>query len=379
MASVRKRTWATAAGEKKTAWVVDYVDQQKKPHMKTFPTRRAAIAWRAEVQVAVARGTHTPERKSVTVAETAQLWLEHVAAEGKEPATLRGYDILVRLHIVPTLGAAKLAHLSTPMLEAWRDDLVATRSRYRASKVLTVLKSILKEAKRRGLVAQNLAAEVEIRLDSRDAAPIEAGVHFPSKDDVRRLLTILGGAHWQAKRPLFVTAIFTGMRASELRALTWSAVNFAAETVTVRERADEKNIVGKPKSKAGNRAIPMSPTLLNTLREWKLRCPRTERGLVFPSEAGTIQFLSNIAARDWHPLQKEAGLVRENGQGRYGFHKLRHFAASLWIELGFSPKRLQTMLGHSTIKMTYDTYGHLFPSPEDDRARLARGEVGLVS
>jgi integrase len=60
-------------------------------------------------------------------------------------------------------------------------------------------------------------------------------------------------------------------------------------------------------------------------------------------------------------------------------HALPHFAASLWIELGFSPKRLQALLGHSSINMTFDRYGHLFPSAEDDHERFARGEVGLVA
>ena len=61
----------------------------------------------------------------------------------------------------------------------------------------------------------------------------------------------------------------------------------------------------------------------------------------------------------------------------FGFRALRHFAASLRIELGFTPKRLQALLGHSSIKMTFDRYGHLFPSGGDDHERFARGEIGL--
>ena len=119
--------------------------------------------------------------------------------------------------------------------------------------------------------------------------------------------------------------------------------------------------------------------VLNTLREWKLVCPKGELDLVFPNMLGKVQPLSNIAHRVWRPLQRQAGLVDAGGEPLFNFHALRHFAASLWIELGFSPKRLQALLGHSSVQMTFDRYGHLFPSAEDDHERFARGEVGLVA
>ena len=69
---------------------------------------------------------------------------------------------------------------------------------------------------------------------------------------------------------------------------------------------------------------------------------------------------------------------REKTGPRYGLHALRHFFASWLIEQGFSPKKLQCLLGHSSIAMTFDTYGHLFPSPEDDQAKFAAGELALL-
>jgi len=58
-------------------------------------------------------------------------------------------------------------------------------------------------------------------------------------------------------------------------------------------------------------------------------------------------------------------------------HALRHFFASWAIEQGFTPKRLQALLGHSSIQMTFDRYGHLFPSLEDDHAKFAAGELQI--
>jgi integrase len=379
MATVRKRVRVTAKGEEKAVWVADYFDQHHKRHLKTFGTKKAAQAWLVECQGEVARGVHTPERQSVNVHEAAQLWLKRCRVEGIERSTLRGYDAIIRLHIGPTLGAAKLAQLSTPLLEGWRDRLVHSLARGRAQKVLGTLKTILAEAQRRGLVAQNVAQPVKIETKSRDRSKIEIGIDVPGKAEVQKILGAIGEPRWAQHRALIVTAIFTGMRASELRGLPWSAVDFEKRTITVRQRADEYGTIGMPKSAAGQRTIPMSPTIFNTLLEWRLRCPKGALDLVFPNRVGKVEPLSNIAQRVWRPVQMAAGLVDGDGVPLFNFHTLRHFAASLWIELGFSPKRLQTLLGHSSIQMTFDRYGHLFASPEDDHERFARGEIGLVA
>jgi integrase len=327
------------------------------------------------------RGVHTPERASITVMEAARLWLERGTAESLEKGTMRGYEAIVRLHIGPTLGAAKLAQLSTPMLEGWRDRLLkgsahrASVSRNRARKSLACLKSILAEAQRRGLLAHNPAQPVGIKIQKRHEEKVEVGVHIPDKPDIQRILAAVSGHH----RPLIVTAVFTGMRASELRGLAWDAVDFDKKTITVRQRADEWGAISSPKSAAGRRSIPMSPTVINTLREWQLACPKGELNLVFPNTVGKVEPLSNIAQRMWRPLQVRTGLVDEKGEPRFNFHTLRHFAASQWIALGFTPKKLQTLLGHSSVQMTFDRYGHLFPSQEDDHAKFAKSEIGLVA
>jgi integrase len=264
-----------------------------------------------QTQGEVARGVHTPERQSVDVAEAAKLWLERGKAEALERSTLNGYD--VRLYIAPTLGAQKLAQLSTPLLEGWRDRLVGKISRALARKVLGALKAVLSDAQRRGLVAQNVALPVRIDNKKRDRKKIEIGADIPGKADIQKLLTALAEPRWRRHRPFFVTAIFTGMRASELRGLPWSAVDFDKKTITVRQRADEWGTIGMPKSAAGQREIPISPTVFNTLREWRLACPKSAQDLVFPNTVGKVQPLQNITHRVWHPLQKVAGLVDEKG------------------------------------------------------------------
>jgi integrase len=87
-----------------------------------------------------------------------------------------------------------------------------------------------------------------------------------------------------------------------------------------------------------------------------------------------VQTHGNIVARGWEPLQRALGLVDERSRPRYRLHSLRHFFASWGIGMGFAPKRLQTLLGHSSIQMTFDTYGHWLGSIDDDHAKFAAGE-----
>jgi integrase len=129
------------------------------------------------------------------------------------------------------------------------------------------------------------------------------------------------------------------------------------------------------------------------LKKWKLRCPPSALGLVFPSQAGTPIFHANLALGFQEPLQVRAGLctpkilngkAQVNGKGEpvmvglFSLHDFRHAAASLWIEQRVAPKRVQTWMGHHSIQVTFDTYGHLFAALEDDAATMAALEAGVL-
>jgi integrase len=381
-ASVRKRRWQTKNGEK-TAWIADYIDQAGKRHIKTFETKKAATDWLVTAQGEVKRGVHTPENRSITVAEAAEIWIEKGELEKLERSTLRQYRNHADLHIKPSrIGTEKLARLSTPAIETFRDDLLKKCSRPMARKVLASLKSILGEAQRRGLVAQNAAQPVKVDVKKREQRKLAIGRDIPSKAEIQTILAHAGG-RW---RPFFVTAVFTGMRASELRGLTWDDVDFERNVIHMRQRANLWGELGALKSAAGEREIPMSPMVVNALREWRLACPRRvldangegRLWLVFPNGNGRVENHANIANRGFYALQIGAGIVDRAGGAKYGLHALRHFFASWAIEREFSPKRVQALLGHSSIQMTFDRYGHLFPSLENDHAKFAAGETALV-
>ena len=183
MASVRKRTW-TSRGETKTAWVADYFDQGGKRRLKTFDRKKDADSWLVDARGEVKRGVHTPESTSITVGEVADLWIEKGELERLERSTLRQYRAHADLHIKPLIGATKLARLTTPLIESFRDELLKNGSRAMARKVLASLKGILGEAQRRGLIAHNPASAVRIDARMRAQRKVTAGVDFPSKQEV---------------------------------------------------------------------------------------------------------------------------------------------------------------------------------------------------
>ena len=298
MASIYKRSWRGQDGRERVRWVAAYKDQHGRRHNKGFRARKDAKAFLVLTEGEVMRGIHTPESASITVFEAAKLWLDRGNLEALERATLRQYQSHVELHIVPLIGPVKLARLSTPVVQAFRDELLQTRSRALARKILASLKSIVGEAMRRGLVAQNTTASVAVDTKKREQDKLAVGTDVPSKAEVSALLAHAGG-RW---RPFFVTAIFYGMRASELRGLAWGAVDLDQRVIHVRQRADLWGTIGRPKSAAGARTIPMAPMVANVLREWKLSCPKGPLGLVFPTTTGSVQSHANIASRGFAPL-----------------------------------------------------------------------------
>jgi integrase len=381
--SVRKHHWTTRKGEPREAWLVDYTDGAGVRRAKFFQRKKDADAYHASVKVEVSQGIHTPPSRSITVKAAAEDWLRWVQVENRERATIVGYRVLVDKHIVPRLGAAKLASLTTPRIEKFRDDLVEALGRSLAKKVLGRLKAILKDAKRRGNVAQNVAADVMIGTNGRDKERLEIGKHIPSRDEIR---SILQAAPEGRARALIMTAAFTGLRASELRGLRWEDVD-KHNVIHVRQRADRYNEIGRPKSVSGERNVPIGSMVANTLRQWKLACPQSAGDLVFPTKTGEVQALNNIVTRIWMPLQIKAGVVaggKGKAKAKYpGFHSLRHFYASWCINrrkdggLELPAKTVQGRLGHASIVMTLDVYGHLFPS--DDGAELDAAERAIFA
>jgi integrase len=212
-------------------------------------------------------------------------------------------------------------------------------------------------------VAKNPCSGVTVRKANREKVkPI-----IPTKAEMKAIIQAAQASDLPMDAPLVVTDIFCGLRASEVRGMVWSQVDLKTKTLTVDRRADAKNQIGAPKSAAGFRIIPLPDLVVSELRKWKLQCPRTNLDLVFPSERKAVMSHTSLHRLHLWTVQIAAG-VCDGDDARYSSHAFRHCAASLWIEQRVSPKRVQTWMGHSSIQVTFDTYGHLFEQADADSA-----------
>jgi integrase len=371
MATVRKRFWKAPNGEIKERWICDYFDQQGRRHQIAKPNKKAATQLLYKVQHEIERGVHTPASSSITIAEAGALWLAKAEADGLERSTLQMYSQHLRIHICPFIGTVKLAKFEVEDVDAFEDKLLAEgRSRPMVRGVRVTLGSLIGHAMRLRKVNRNVVRDASRKRRGADAARhekrLEVGVDIPTPDEITALLNVTAPLRWRA---LIHLVVFTGLRASELRGLAWSAVDFNSAYLTVSQRADRWGVIGDPKSAAGRRKIPLAPEVVAILRQWKVACPPGE--LVFANGKGKPENLA-IITYGLRPIQKAAGIAKP-----YGLHAFRHAAASLFIER-FSPKRVQEMMGHSSIQVTFDVYGHWFPSPEDDQAKMRQLQARLL-
>jgi integrase len=188
-------------------------------------------------------------------------------------------------------------------------------------------------------------------------------------------------------RPILATALYTGMRLSELLGLTWHDIDFATGVIHVRCQLSRAR-VNKPagrvrlKTKAAVRDIPLLPQLAALLKRHKLASPHSaERDYVFTTRLGTPLGYRNVERRGLTRAATKAGL-QEEGRARLRVHDLRHtFASHLILDLKLDVAQVSRILGHARPSITLDTYTHLFDHAgraADIRERMARSQFGLL-
>lgn len=242
---------------------------------------------------------------------------------------------------------------------------------------LDPLRVIYRRAIRRDLVSTDPTKELELRRPSGRRERIA------SPDEARTLLDALP----VEDRALWATALYGGLRRGELRALRWSDIDLEGRVIRVERGWDQEEGEQDGKSKAARRTVPIIGRLAPILAAHKLATGRDGDALVFGAEAersfdpSTIRRRA-LAAWGWRqgPNPKKRGgprtvllRTRDDALEPIGLHEARHTFASLMIAAGCNAKALSKIMGHATIGITFDTYGHLMRGGEDE----ARERVDL--
>lgn len=201
---------------------------------------------------------------------------------------------------------------------------------------------MFKHAYRWGYVKKNAAEHLERpKLDPRE-------IEILTPEEVDKLLNNTT-SHY---RFAFLTAVLTGLRAGELWGLRWSDIDWNSFQIHVRQSL-WKGQFQTPKSKYSFRKVDLAEPLVRELKKWRLASPKHEHDLLFLSTEGQPSCHENVIKRHFTSALRRAGLRHVS------FHSLRHTNASMRITAGQNIKYIQTQLGHSSIKLTLDIYGHL--------------------
>lgn len=328
---------------------------------KTFARKSEARSWRAEAKRSVDHGTLTaPNGK--TLSEAAEVWLgaagrgdiRNRSGRPYKPSTLRGYRQALVERVLPVLGARRLSAITTLDLQTLVDDWMAegqAASTIRNS--LKPLQAIYRRARSREGIPINPTHDLELPM------PDPGEIEIVSPGTAARLIDALPAGD----RPAWATALYAGLRYGELRALRWGAVDLDAGTIRVRESWDPLAGSIAPKTRTSQRTTPM-PAILRALLLAHRGQGVAEDTLVFGGSDGAPFHAASLyrrADRAW----SAAGL-----SDRLRLHQARHTYASFMIAAGVNAKALSVFMGHSSIKVTFDLYGHLMPGTEAEAAAL---------
>ena len=214
---------------------------------------------------------------------------------------------------------------------------------------LTPLRLALDAAVAEGLLDVNPAEQVVLPHRRAGRAWSATERRYLTRAELVRLLDEVP-PKW---RPLFELLAATGLRISEAIGLRWSDLVLDGETPHLQvRRAIVKGALVAPKSRHGARLIPLTPGLAEMLRAHRPH-GATADAFVFPGRDGAPSDQGSLRRRVLVPAVERAGLTG------VGFHTLRHTCASMLIESGLSPLRLQRWMGHHSPAFTLETYGHL--------------------
>jgi integrase len=339
---------------------------EQKRIRKTFPSLAEARAWRSEAQTAIRRGTlRAPSQ--VTLREASEAWLEGArigsirnrSGDRYKPSVIRGYETSLRLRVLPELGNREFSEIRRRDIQDLADRLLGEGlDPSTIRNTLMPLRAIFRRALARGDIAVNPTRGLELPAvrGKRD--------RIVSPEEAKALLAALP----EGDRTLWATALYGGLRRGELQALRWGDLDLANGVIRVERAWDVQEGPIEPKSRAARRRVPIPAILRDYLVEHRHGRPGA-LGHVFGRPDGK--------AFDGPTVDGRAKAAwRRAGLEPITLHEARHTFASLMIAAGVNAKALATYMGHASVTITLDRYGHLIPGNEDEAAALLDAFLG---
>ncbi len=356
-------------------------DGKRVRKMVTAKTRADLIKRMREIDDARDEG-RTPARRDLTVARFLDDWLTDVLPGTVAKGTETNYRNIVNYYVRPRLGRKHLRTLQArDVTKMMRDMAGEGKSPNTQRLARSVLRRALRWAEAEGLVQRNVAALADgVKLAGEEGKALTA-------EQAKQFLTYLADTSRGKKsspvphrlQAAYTVALSLGLRRGELLGLSWSDIDLdtTPARLTIRQalkRHDSGLVLEQPKTRQSRRTVHLPAPAAAELKRHRARQAeeRLKAGdlweplplgadLVFRTESGTSLDPDNFR-NITYKLTKAAGI------GRWSPHALRHSAASLLLAQGVPLKVISEVLGHSSIRVTADVYGHLI---DDAKAEAA--------
>jgi integrase len=366
---IKKRTYRNG----RIAWRARYPDPDRPTPTaqieREFRTKQEAEAWLTAQAHSVMTGSHiNPQMNDLPFRELADAWRE--TWTDLAPKTRTGYESILKHHVIPAWGNRQIGTITPTAVQAYVNRLAQDAGAATVRNVAAVLRRAFAAGVKLGLTKANPAERVRLpKAPHREQLFLTAAqVHD------------LAGAMAPHYRPLVLTAAFTGLRAGELAGLRRRDVDLLRGTLRVEQAVSEIGgtlHTGPPKTPRSRRTVALPAFLTRVLNDHLTRSSSpaaTADALVFTTPTGTPLRHNLFYKRHFKPavVGRPATATRPAVPGALPpelaglrFHDLRHTAVALAIAAGAHPKTIADRMGHSSIQITMDRYGHLFPSADE--------------
>jgi len=345
-------------------WVIDYLDANGKRHVEVSGDNKKEAERKLRLVLnQIESGLYRPDGKKKKFSEYAEAWVEEKKVDLKYNTWITYQGQTRRFLLDADLGLAdrKLATIDRPAVMNFKTKMMKKYSKLSNRTVnatLILLGSILQSAMMDGFITVNAARLVKkLPLEHRE-------MEILKPKEIQKVLKATKEKDWDLYVMIFVL-VMTGMRRGEMLALDWKSINFTDKTIVIR-RSYTSNRFQKPKTKLSRRSVNMTPLVIKVLRAHQIkRGNPPSTALLFDRGDGKPQDPTNLSKDIWTRILRAAG-VRESVR----IHDLRHTFCSMLLAQGASPKYIQSQLGHSSIMVTMDRYGHLMPETNEKESVL---------
>jgi integrase len=333
--------------------------KRKREKVRGFKTKKEAEAALRKREYEISRGSYV-EPSKMLYKEVLEDWLNDKKHSVKEQ-TLEGYKLMADLHIIPALGSTPVQKITAQTLQKFVTNLIDKgKSPSYVKKILAVISGSLKRAERWELIPKNPSALIDKPRISKKELTVW------DKHEVEQFLKVAKNDRLYIA---FLLAIMTGMRQGEILGLRWKDIDFENGVISIQQTLshDGKKFLTEAKTKSSIRSVILPKDVLKALRKHRALIQQeklfaekyTDLDLVVCTSNGTQVNPSNLR-RTFIRLQGQAGVTQIR------FHDLRHTHATLLMQLGTNPKVVAERLGHSTTRMTLDTYTHYLPTMQEE-------------